>query len=398
MSTAQSPADPPDAVPPRSRVNAQRAGLLRLRFADAALEQGFRRYHQQQFLLRMRRSLLVALALFLVFAVLDAMSLPAQVRGGVLFLRLGVIVPILALTWAASLVRRLHGYLQWFVGGAALASGLGIVGIIWVARVHAFGLPYEGIILATFFFYFLTGLRFVPAAICGWLVFLAYLAMELHVALLGDVLLYNVFFLATANLIGCFGSHFLEQAMRQNFLSMEQLQQVAEKDFITGLLNRRAFSARAQGIWRQAQREGRSLGVAMMDVDHFKHYNDHYGHAAGDEVLGQVAQIIASHARRPLDICARYGGEEFVVLWYDLDSTRAMALAERIREGIASRGLPHAASPTSGSVSISIGVASVLPQRDDGLDEALHQADVALYRAKEQGRNRVQSASGGSLS
>lgn len=366
-----------------------RAGWLRLRFADAALEADFRRYHLAEFLPRMRKSLPVALALFLAFAMLDALSLPPLVRDGVLGLRLGGIVPVLALTWVALYVRSLREWLQWLVSASALASGLGIVGIIWVARVHAFGLPYEGIILATFFSYFLTGLRFVAASLCGWLVFLAYVAMELHVGLNGDTLLYNAFFLATANLIGCFGNHFLEQAVRQNFCSMVQLHKLAERDFVTGLLNRRAFSTRATGIWRQALRDGRSIGIAMVDVDHFKHYNDHYGHAAGDVALQSVAHVIAEHARRPLDACARYGGEEFVVLWYDVDADHALALAQRMCQAVQALGLPHVASSTAGVVSISVGLVCTAVHDAAQWDAALRAADQALYQAKQQGRNRV---------
>ncbi|HNN88359.1 MAG TPA: GGDEF domain-containing protein [Giesbergeria sp.] len=369
-----------------------RAGWLRLRFADAALEADFRRYHLAEFLPRMRKSLPVALALFLAFAMLDALSLPPLVRDGVLGLRLGGIVPVLALTWVALYVRSLREWLQWLVSASALASGLGIVGIIWVARVHAFGLPYEGIILATFFSYFLTGLRFVAASLCGWLVFLAYVAMELHVGLNGDTLLNNAFFLATANLIGCFGNHFLEQAVRQNFCSMVQMHKLAERDFVTGLLNRRAFSTRATGIWREALRDGRSIGIAMVDVDHFKHYNDHYGHAAGDVALQSVAHVIAEHARRPLDACARYGGEEFVVLWYDVDADHAMALAQRMCQAVQALGLPHVASPTAGVVSISVGLVCTAVHNAAQWDAALRAADQALYQAKQQGRNRVCAA------
>lgn len=369
-----------------------RAGWLRLRFADAALEADFRRYHLAEFLPRMRKSLPVALALFLAFAMLDALSLPPLVRDGVLGLRLGGIVPVLALTWVALYVRSLREWLQWLVSASALASGLGIVGIIWVARVHAFGLPYEGIILATFFSYFLTGLRFVAASLCGWLVFLAYVAMELHVGLNGDTLLYNAFFLATANLIGCFGNHFLEQAVRQNFCSMVQMHKLAERDFVTGLLNRRAFSTRATGIWREALRDGRSIGIAMVDVDHFKHYNDHYGHAAGDVALQSVAHVIAEHAPRPLDACARYGGEEFVVLWYDVDADHAMALAQRMCQAVQALGLPHVASPTAGVVSISVGLVCTAVHNAAQWDAALRAADQALYQAKQQGRNRVCAA------
>lgn len=361
---------------------------LRLGFEDR-LEEDFRRYHQGVFLLRMRWALLVAMALFLLFAVLDAISLPTQVRNAILALRLGLMLPVLFLTWLATYQARLHQHLQSLVSIAALTCGLGVVGIIWVARVHAFALPYEGIILVTFFFYFLTGLRFWPAVLCGWATYMAYLGMELHTGLAGNVLLYNAFFLGTANVIGTVGNHFLESAMRQNFLSQKQLQDMAEKDFLTGLLNRRAFSTRANCTWRQAVREKHALGVVMMDVDFFKRYNDHYGHAEGDETLKKVAQVVGSHAGRPLDIVARYGGEEFVGLWYNLSEAHMRSILESLRDDIAALQIPHAASDGAPHVSLSIGLAYLQPQADQTLDDALRLADVALYLAKEQGRNRV---------
>ena len=127
----------------------------------------------------------------------------------------------------------------------------------------------------------------------------------------------------------------------------------------------------------------------MVDVDHFKHYNDHYGHAAGDVALQSVAQVIADHARRPLDACARYGGEEFVVLWYGVDAEQAQALAQRMCQGIQALGLPHAASPTADCVSISVGLVCTQVHDAAQWDAALHSADQALYQAKQQGRNRV---------
>ena len=181
----------------------------------------------------MRWSLLVAMVLFLAFAVLDSISLPPEVRDGVLGIRLGLIGPMLLLTWLATYRKRLHPYLQRLGGVCAAVCGLGIAGIIWIARAHAFPLPYEGIILATVFFYFLTGLRFAVALLCGWLTFLAYLAVELISGLDSAVLLYNLFFLATANVIGSVGCYFLEYATRQNFLALGLLQDLAEKDPLT---------------------------------------------------------------------------------------------------------------------------------------------------------------------
>ena len=367
-----------------------REGFRLLSF-DGELEQAFNRYHITVFLVRMRWSLLVAMLLMALFVVLDAVSLPESVRNGTLAVRLGLILPTLLIAWLATYQRRWRPYLQIIGAVAALSGGLGVAGIIWIARAHAFPLPYEGIILVTVFFYFLTGLRFFTAALCGWVTFFAYLLVEVISALPAEQLLYNAVFLASANLIGCFGCYFLEYASRQNFLAQGLLQDLAEEDFLTGLLNRRAFSERAERSWRQAQRERQALALVMMDVDYFKRFNDHYGHAAGDEALRAVGQVIGRQARRALDMTARYGGEEFGGLWYGIEEAQAVSLLENIRSEVEALALPHAKSEAAGVVTLSIGLAYLLPQPHQSLEDALRLADVALYLAKEQGRNRVVS-------
>ncbi|WP_454254191.1 diguanylate cyclase domain-containing protein [Pseudomonas sp. Marseille-Q8238] len=375
----------------------QRHGFRLLSF-EGELEPAFNRYHVSVFLARMRWALLVAMLLMLLFAVLDAISLPDSVRKQTLAIRLGLILPVLFLTWWATYSRALRPHFQVIVGLCSICSGLGIVGIIWVARSQHFPLPYEGIILVTVFFYTLTGLRFVAASLCGWLIFFAYLVMEVISGLPGEVLLYNTFFLGAANVIGSVGCYFLDYSTRQNFLAQGLLQELAEKDFLTGLLNRRAFSERAERSWRQAVREHQPLAVVMMDVDFFKRYNDHYGHAAGDEALRAVGQVIGQHGRRPLDSTARYGGEEFVGLWYGVNEASIQAILEDIRSAIEGLELAHVKSDAAPVVTLSIGMAYLHPQPHQTLEDALRLADVALYLAKEQGRNRVVGKKPGSSS
>ncbi|MBU0900713.1 MAG: GGDEF domain-containing protein [Gammaproteobacteria bacterium] len=356
---------------------------------DGELEQAFKRYHANVFLRRMRWALLVATLLALLFVALDAINMPDPLRGQVLALRLGVIQPLLLLAWLATYQRGLRDHLQLIGGTVALLCGLAVAAIIGLARYHNFALPYEGIILVTVFFYFLTGLRFSTAVLCGWLTFFAYLMVELSVGLTGEWLVSNALFLALANVIGSVGCYSLEYATRQNFLAHGLLQDLAEKDFLTGLLNRRAFTERAERSWRQAQREKQALGVVMMDIDFFKRYNDHYGHAAGDEALRQVARVIGEHARRPLDCAARYGGEEFVGVWYGLGEEQLLAILQDICNATEALALSHAHSDAAGVVTLSIGLAYLTPQPHQSLADALRLADVALYLAKEQGRNRV---------
>jgi diguanylate cyclase (GGDEF)-like protein len=365
-----------------------REGFRLLKFADE-MEQAFNRYHVSVFLLRMRWALLVAMLLMLLFAVLDIISLPPAIRNQTLGVRLGLILPVLFITWWATYCKALQQYFQIIVGFCSLASGLGVVAIIWIARIHDVPLPYEGIILVTVFFYFLTGLRFFAASLCGALVFLAYMLVEVVSGLPSEVLVYNLFFLGTANVIGSVGCYFLDYSTRQNFLAQGLLRDLAEKDFLTGLLNRRAFSERAERSWRQAVREGQPIALVMMDIDFFKQFNDCYGHTVGDVALHAVAQVIGEHARRPLDVTARYGGEEFVGLWFGLSEADMLLILEDLRAAVQALELAHATSDTASVVTLSIGLAYLPAQSLLSVDEGLRLADVALYLAKEEGRNRV---------
>ena len=364
------------------------AGFRRLAFVGA-LEAEFAEHHNRQFLRRMRGAFLVAMLLMLLFVVPDVLTLPDGVRQAVLGVRLGLLVPLISLAWLLSYLPAVRRHLQWLGGGITLVGGLGVNAIIWLAQREGVALPYEGIILATFFFYFLTGLRFRTAVLCGWLVFAGYVWVALDVGLAGEPLLYNLFFLATANLIGSVGCYFMEYAARENFLGQQLLREVAERDFLTGLLNRRAFNEQAQRVWRLALREGKALAVALLDVDYFKRYNDHYGHAAGDEALRAVAQVLQGYARRPLDMLARFGGEEFVGLWYDLSQAEAEQRLQALRQAIQAQALAHVGSEVAEVLTLSIGLAYVAWPAELSLAQALQQADSALYRAKEQGRNAL---------
>ena len=128
----------------------------------------------------------------------------------------------------------------------------------------------------------------------------------------------------------------------------------------------------------------------MVDIDHFKAYNDWAGHQAGDETLRRVAQTLQTFVKRPLDVLARYGGEEFAVVSYDIDSNEAEMLAERMRVAVGALAIKHEGATAGGSVTISIGVAVIQPSADRRSRGALQLADQALYEAKVRGRNRVE--------
>lgn len=167
------------------------------------------------------------------------------------------------------------------------------------------------------------------------------------------------------------------------------LEQLAALDGLTGIPNRRRFDDALQREWSRCQRAGKPLSLIVADVDHFKKYNDTLGHAAGDEVLQEVASILRQCARRPGDLAARYGGEEFVLLLPETNTADAQILAEDLRSKIQTRALPHPASPIADSITLSIGGASVLPTVGPPDPQFFTSADAALYTAKNSGRNRV---------
>jgi diguanylate cyclase (GGDEF)-like protein len=166
--------------------------------------------------------------------------------------------------------------------------------------------------------------------------------------------------------------------------TMAELARLNQTDALTGCLNLRGLEVELAEL--TARPPGRGFAVLAIDVDHFKHYNDHHGHPAGDAALRRVVGAIQSVLRGDDDHCARSGGEEFVVLLPDADSETAHAVAERIREHVDTADIPHDISPT-GRLTVSIGVA--LAANADMAGDVLARADEALYRAKRDGRDRV---------
>jgi diguanylate cyclase (GGDEF)-like protein len=166
-----------------------------------------------------------------------------------------------------------------------------------------------------------------------------------------------------------------------------RLQTMSRIDALTGLFNRRHFHDYVQQVWQRD--DGEDVSIVMLDVDHFKLFNDRYGHQAGDDCLVMVAQAIKACLRQPGDMLARFGGEEFIAVLPQTDLGTAQAVAERIRQAVAALRIPHEASSAAAVVTVSVGVASWAVQPEQVVATLLKAADDALYRAKKDGRNRV---------
>jgi diguanylate cyclase (GGDEF)-like protein len=171
------------------------------------------------------------------------------------------------------------------------------------------------------------------------------------------------------------------------------LMRLANVDGLTGIPNRRSFDIGLEKEWRRAARGPTRLSLLLLDIDHFKLYNDHYGHVQGDLCLKQVAACLAESVARAGDQVARYGGEEFAVILPSTDREGAHEVAFKILHGIRDLNLEHAASPTAACVTISVGIASALPDGSITQENLITSTDEALYMAKHRGRNQVSFSS-----
>ena len=184
--------------------------------------------------------------------------------------------------------------------------------------------------------------------------------------------------------------------LRQMVLALEEANQKLERlsflDGLTNIANRRRFDEFLHIEWRRAAREAAPLSVILADIDFFKAYNDTYGHEAGDEILKKVAGALAATVNRPADLVARYGGEEFVVALPGTDAAGALVLAERLRAAVEALAVAHSTSRAAAHVTISVGVATTIPERGAAPEALVAAADQALYEAKHDGRNRVRAS------
>ena len=167
------------------------------------------------------------------------------------------------------------------------------------------------------------------------------------------------------------------------------LQRLMNSDGLTGLSNRRHFDEYLELEWRRSIREQTQLSLLMIDVDYFKAYNDAFGHLEGDEALRQVAKAIRANSSRPSDLPARYGGEQFALVLPNTSPGGARLLAEKLRQSIASMNIPHIAPSQGSSLTVSIGLATVVPQVGSHSRQLIQSADQGLYAAKHNGRNQV---------
>ncbi|HEY6452380.1 MAG TPA: diguanylate cyclase [Steroidobacteraceae bacterium] len=305
-------------------------------------------------------------------------------------LRLSVIVAsCAAVTWAAF--SRL--YQEVYLGTARWASLLiAMAGSFEIAHRIAAGQT-EALAWLTAYsigLFFMAGMRF-GAALQANLALLASFVVALIVDDRSAVQLMHAAGVLLVILL-IVGLVYFQQAARYRkaFLERGMIADLANRDPLTGLRNRRALDEHLVRAWQQALRDRKSLALMFIDVDGFKKFNDRYGHKAGDVALQRIAGVVHGVARRALDLAARYGGEELAVVLYDVPRETAAQMAEAMRIGVMNLGIEHQDGTPLNLVTISIGVGIVRPTLARSPDGAVQLSDEALYAAKRNGRNRVE--------
>jgi diguanylate cyclase (GGDEF)-like protein len=238
--------------------------------------------------------------------------------------------------------------------------------------------------------FFLLGLQFRAALVSVVLTGASFIVSAIVFGLGLPVALRACAFLLMAAVACAIAARHMEKWSRKSFLESRVIAELAQHDALTGTKNRRVFDEHLARLWQQAIEDGRTVAILLIDVDHFKAYNDRYGHQAGDQTLRRVARTLQVLVSRPLDVLARYGGEEFAAILYDVDTYQARFVAERMRREVSELAIEHRGSRVSTVVTISVGVAVIEPAVERKPRGAIQLADEALYKAKSGGRNRVE--------
>lgn len=366
-------------------------GYKSLRFAEP-LETEFRADFRDRVV--PQRLALVISALILIGSVplMDVLFLhpPAGFLALERWAQFGFMIPSLIVAAAFTVVPALR---RWSDALALVACFTVCAGVIYQRQVGAafnYNVPSELVAVVLTGTAIMAGLRtihFVPAvlAILG-------LSAWSEITTFGanSQTYYVVLAQSMVAVIAALGAGMEEYFSRSNWLQRNMLEELTLRDPLSGLVNARGLNDIYRRLFATAVREHRPLLVIAVDVDHFKAYNDRYGHLAGDDCLRRVAEELAHHGRRGNDIAARTGGEEFVLVWYDVTPDNAARLLEAMRHDIERLAIPHAGSPQRpGVLTVSVGAVCAVPGPRVAPETLLQAADEQLYRSKQRGRNCV---------
>jgi diguanylate cyclase (GGDEF)-like protein len=382
------------------------AQLNRLRFQDS-IEGIYVAYNLPGFLMGLRVGLGFAIFVNLCFYLIDR-----QITGLVPHLgwidtfRYLVATPVLVLVGATTFFVRKDLVLNILALVALLALGTEVMLIMLPIPVQIKDYYWTSLNIIVLYPFLLMNMRYRFALASGVVVFLLFTTMgSSGIGMSHGGYMSAVGILGAALVMGAIGGYILERHKRRNFLqqyltrlevsdlqrSNIKLESLSHIDPLTDIPNRRFFDTNFEKEWARCRRDKLPISLLIVDIDRFKHYNDSYGHPAGDHVLIQVAKCLKKAVRRPADFVARYGGEEFAVVLADTDESGIDRTADRILESVRNLHISHDYREAGEEpyVTVSIGAASMIPNGGNNLDLLIELADKALYEAKRTGRNRL---------
>lgn len=357
--------------------------------ATSEEEQEFRRYFQRRTVPMAQIAIVIGFVLVAGVCVLDWLFMPPEFAGPVILLRAVTMLGVQACALTFALARPTDPRLPYVIMTAAAIVGASTVIVGAMAAQLGVTFVVWGTIFTTFYCYLVLGLRFRQAAFAGWPVFLTFVTLGILYDAPLIKMAHGTLFLLFANLIGMYAAFLFELDARELWHKKKLLKDLARTDGLTGIDNRRSFDEHLDNVWKQARREEQVVAVILVDIDHFKLYNDCYGHRPGDEVIQTVADCLAGSVHRPLDQVARYGGEEFVVVLYDPDEQYVRDYANEIVAKVSELAIEHKASDSSDVVTASVGAAIAWPHKSGRPEQLIRGADDALYESKARGRNRA---------
>lgn len=313
---------------------------------------------------------------------------------------------IITSAWLLSFFKSFDKWFDYYVclgSTAAVAITFTLINILEGGQNNA--LLHASMMYAVIIIYGFVGLRFYTALFAGWVGGLIGFTISINSNISIDWTYLNRTY-TFSSFLGMALAYFTDRQHRENFLSdcvielnrlklvkqAELLETLSQQDSLTGLANRRYLDEVLEKEWRRAVRHSMPITIIMIDLDFFKSYNDSLGHIKGDECLREIAKALTSLTSRSGDLAARYGGEEFLLLFPMTNESEALIQVKRLMNVIRKIDIQHPSSDISSQVTLSVGVATMIPQVDDSISSFVSRADHALYTAKSKGRNQYQIA------
>ena len=359
------------------------AGVSRLRFAQR-LERIYRNVH----LSRMRTRIRLWFTLMGVIALVDLGFRLGTRMGFDPAARAGAVADVTALILAPLAWSRYYGRLYLPLARLLVPIFATAVAVDVALSAADQGQRFAILPISILVIFFFTGLLYRAAMATSIMLFASFVVTCMLVGVPHGTLLPGIGMTLLTLLLCIVGYRDVEYFHRRTFLETALISELVSRDGLSGLTNRVAFDEHLQALWNRAQREQRPLAILMLDIDHFKSYNDTHGHQAGDAVLREVARQLNEVARRPLDLAGRYGGDEFIAVLYDLPQQNIADIAERLRQSV-QRNIAATLSTSDARITVSIGAGVMIPGTDRSTHGGVQLADEALYEAKLSGRNRV---------